>query len=145
MVERIIKQTSRLVVWTEVMLHLVVFVMLIAAAALLIVDAVHNFGNTHAAILLLLSNALLLLIIKEIIWTVFRFFKKEKFSLSPFLYIGVISGVREILFLSIEKSIEKGDALIFSLEILANATVVFLLVAAYYLFKKARVTAGEDS
>ena len=146
MFEKLAKQTSKMVVMTEVLLHLVVFIMLVAAGVLLVADAIHNLsGLNHSSILTLLSNALLLLVIKEIIWTVFRFFKKEKFSLSPFLYIGVISGIREILFLSIEKSMEKGDPMIFSIEILANALVIFLLVAAYYLFKKARLSAGEDS
>ncbi len=87
----------------------------------------------------------MLLVIKEIIWTVVRFFQHEKFSISSFLYIGVISGVREILFLSIEKSIEKSDITNFTVQLVANALVIFLLVAAYYMFKKARSVAGEDS
>ena len=145
MIRKFVTKTSDLLIWTEIVLHLVVFLMLVGAAVLIIVDAVHNFGGTHSSILVLISNSLLLLVIKEIIWTVFRFLKKEKFSLSPFLYIGVISGVREILFLSIEKSIEKGNAMTFSIEILGNAVVIFLLVASYYLFKKARFIAVEDS
>jgi len=126
-------------------LHLIVFVMLVAAAVLIIVDSIKNWENVNFTLLTLLSNALLLLIIKEIIWTVLRFIRQEKFSLSPFLYIGVISSIREIMFLSIQKTIEKTEGLTITFEILINAFVVFLLVLAYYFFKKARALAGEES
>lgn len=126
-------------------LHLIVFLMLVVAAILIVVDSISNFQNSNFSLLTLINNALLLLIIKEIIWTVLRFFKQEKFSLSPFIYIGVISSVREILFLGIKNSIEKNVGLNLSLEILINAVVVFLLVLSYYLFKKARILAGQDS
>ncbi|HBW34685.1 phosphate-starvation-inducible PsiE family protein [Desulfosporosinus sp. BICA1-9] len=127
------------------LLHLIVFMMLVVAAILIVVDSISNFHHTNFSLLTLINNALLLLIIKEIIWTVLRFFKQEKFSLSPFIYIGVISSVREILFLGIKNSIEKNVGLNLSLEILINAVVVFLLVLSYYLFKKARILAGQDS
>ncbi len=142
---RIIKNTGKLLIWTEILLHFVVFIMLVLASALIIYDSLITLERSHFSILILISNALLLLVIKEIIWTVLQFFKREKFSLSPFLYVGVISGIREILFLGIQKSIEKGNATTFSLEILANAAVIFLLVLSYYLFKRARLIAGENS
>jgi len=119
--------------------------MLVVAAILIVLDSIKNLENANFTLLTLLSNALLLLVIKEIIWTVLRFIKQEKFSLSPFIYIGVISSIREIMFLSIQKTIEKTEGLTISFEILINAIVVLLLVLAYYLFKKARVLAGEDS
>jgi hypothetical protein len=49
------------------------------------------------------------------------------------------------LFLGIKNSIVKSEGLNLSFEILINAVVVFLLVLSYYLFKKARILAGEDS
>lgn len=142
---KFIKKTASLLIWTEMILHLIVFMMLVVAAILIVVDSISNFRNSNFSLLTLINNALLLLIIKEIIWTVLRFFKQEKFSLSPFIYIGVISGVREILFLGIKNSIEINVGLNLSLEILINAVVVFLLVLSYYLFKKARILAGQDS
>jgi uncharacterized membrane protein (DUF373 family) len=119
--------------------------MLVVAAILIIADSIKNLDNANFSLLTLLGNALLLLIIKEIIWTVLRFIRREKFSLSSFLYIGVISSIREIMFLSIQKTIEKTEGLTITFEILLNAFVVFLLVLAYYFFKKARALAGEDS
>jgi len=142
---KFVKKTANLLIWTEMILHLIVFVMLVAAAVLIIIDSIKNWENANFTLRALLSNALLLLIIKEIIWTVLRFIRQEKFSLSPFLYIGVISSIREIMFLSIQKTVEKTEGLTISFEILINAVVVFLLVLAYYLFKKARALAGEDS
>lgn len=136
---------TNLLIWTEVILHLIVFIMLVIAVSFIILDSIKNIDNGNISILTLVSNALLLLVIKEVIWTVLRFFRKEKFSLSPFIYVGVISGIREILFLSIQKTVEKGNELNITLEMLINAFVVFLLVGAYYIFKKARISAGEDS
>lgn len=136
---------AKLLIWTEMILHLIVFAMLLVAAILIIADSMKGLGNGNLSLLTLLSNALLLLIIKEIIWTVLRFIKQEKFSLSPFLYIGVISSIREIMFLSVQKTIEKTGGFPITFEILINAVVVFLLVLAYYFFKKARALAGEDS
>lgn len=140
-----VRKVANLLIWTEIIIHLIVFVMLVMAAILIIVDSIKNLDNANFSLLTLLSNALLLLVIKEIIWTVLRFIKQEKFSLSPFIYIGVISSIREIMFLSIQKTIEKTAGITISLEILVNAFVVFLLVLAYYFFKKARVLAGQDS
>lgn len=140
---RFSRLTGRLLILTEQVLNVVVFFALAAAAVTIVIEAIHDLNNAHSPVLVLLSNALLLIVVKEIIWTVVRFFKKERFTLSPFLYIGVMSAVREILFLSVEKSLERTSVISLSLEMLANAGVIFLLVAAYYLFKKARVQAGE--
>lgn len=144
-IRKFIRRTANLLIWTEVILHLIVFIMLVLAVLLIIFDSIKTIDTGNISILTLVSNALLLLVIKEVMWTVLRFFRKEKFSLSPFIYVGVISGIREILFLSIQKSIEKGNELNITLEMLINAFVVFLLVGAYYIFKKARILAGEDS
>lgn len=138
-------RTTRFLLWTETVLHIIVFIMLVLAVILIVIDTVRNFTINDSALLILINNALLLLIIKEIIWSVLRFLKQEKFSLSPFIYIGVISSVREILFLGIKNSIESTDGITLSLQILVNAFVVFMLVISYYLFKKARIIAGEDS
>lgn len=119
--------------------------MLVIAVLFIIFDSIKSIDNGNISILTLVSNALLLLVIKEVMWTVLRFLRQEQFSLSPFIYVGVISGIREILFLSIQKSVEKGNEINITLEMLINAFVVFLLVVAYYIFKKARILAGEDS
>lgn len=122
-----------------------VFFMLAIAASLIVIDSFNNLRNANFSMLDLINYALLLLIIKEIIWTVLKFLRQEKFSLSPFIYIGVISGIREILFLGMQNSIENNNELFLSFKILINAFVVLLLMLSYYFFKKARVLAGEDS
>jgi hypothetical protein len=121
------------------------FFMLAIAASLIVIDSFNNLWNANFSMLDLINYALLLLIIKEMIWTVLKFLRQEKFTLSPFIYIGVISSIREILFLGMQNSIENNNELFLSFKILINAFVVLLLVLSYYLFKKARVLAGEDS
>lgn len=133
----LIRRTRRVLLWTEYALLLAVFLMLLVTALTIITSMFIKLESTQQFILTLLSNALLLLVIKEIIWTVFRFFNREKFSLSPFLYVGVISCIREILFLSVQKSFEPTNDTNFYLQILANAVVILLLTVAYYFFKQA--------
>jgi uncharacterized membrane protein (DUF373 family) len=121
----------------EFLIGILVAVMLLAATAVITVQVARSLTSfSSATVLNLISNALLLLIIKEIIWTVIKFFKKEDFSMTPLLYIGIISAVREMLFAEIQKSVEKAHAMELTWEILINALVILILVIAYYIQKK---------
>ncbi|MFZ5639815.1 MAG: phosphate-starvation-inducible PsiE family protein [Bacillota bacterium] len=121
----------------EFLIGILVAIMLLAATAVITVQVARSLTSfSSATVLNLISNALLLLIIKEIIWTVIKFFKKEDFSMTPLLYIGIISAIREMLFAEIQKSVEKAHAMELTWEILLNALVILILVVAYYIQKK---------
>lgn len=122
----------------EYFLHVIVAVLLMGAAletVILVGKDILNFS--YLTVFNLINNALLLLIIKEVLWSVIKFFRKENFSISSFLFIGVISGVRQILFLEAQKSIEKTGLLNLSIEMGLNAFMILALIAGYYLFVKA--------
>ncbi len=68
--------------------------------------------------------------------------EKQSFGISSFLFIGIISGIREMLFIEVQKSVEKSHSFNLTLELALNAGVIFILVAAYYLLSKASQT-GE--
>lgn len=124
---------------SEDFIHLLVALLLLFATGGVFIHSIVNFGgiNPHS-ILSLVSNALLILIIKEVLWTVIKFLRRESFSISSFLFIGVISSVRQILFLEVQKSFEGNINLLqHSYELLVNAGVILLLTIAYLLVAKA--------
>lgn len=63
------------------------------------------------AIITLISDALLVLIILEVLSTVLHYLREHTVSLKPFLFIGMISAVREILAVSAQLAVfeVKGD------------------------------------
>lgn len=127
----------KLLLYSEYIIHSMVAIMLLMATFMI-------FGNAFWDIPLfnplkslhLISSALLMLIVKEVLWTVIKFFKKQTFNISSFLFIGIISGIREMLFIEVQKSVEKSHSFNLSLELGINAMVIFVLVAAYYLLSK---------
>ena len=127
----------RMLLYAEYVIHLMVAVMLLMATGMIFVQAfwsISGFGTAEA--LNLISSALLMLIVKEVLWTVIKFFKKQSFGIGSFLFIGVISGIREMLFIEVQKSIEKSHSFYLTLELGINALVIFILVAAYYILNK---------
>lgn len=127
----------RILLYAEYLIHIMVAIMLLMATAMIFIEAfwlVPGFGTAEA--LGLISSALLMLIVKEVLWTVIKFFKKQSFGIGSFLFIGIISGIREMLFIEVQKSVEKNHSFNLTLELGINALVIFILVAAYYILNK---------
>lgn len=132
-----VRVVIRLLLYSEYVIHSMVALMLLMATVMIFTSAfweIHGFGSENA--MHLISSALLMLIVKEVLWTVIKFFKKQSFGISSFLFIGIISGIREMLFIEVQKSVEKGHSFYLSVELGINALVIFILVAAYYLLSK---------
>ena len=85
----------------------------------------------------LVNDVLLSLIILELLWTVIRFLKKQKFILAPFLAIGIIAAVRRILLIEAQTSAMAHTPVEKLYEIGLSAVVIIILMAAYYLSVKA--------
>lgn len=84
------------------------------------------------AIIQLISDLLLVLIILEVLGTVINFIKKGDTSLTPFLFIGIISAVRGILSIGAKLSIggERIQAAEFNhamIELGVNAAVILAI------------------
>lgn len=60
-------------------------------------NATEQIGRVADAIVSLISDLLLVLIIMEVMSTVIHYLKEHTTSLRPFLFIGIVSGVRGIL------------------------------------------------
>jgi len=76
------------------------------------------------------------LIVIELFRQVVRQVRNEPFSLKPYLAIGIIASVRALLVLQMRLGKEDFDWQTGSLTLVAFATVILLLVAAYYLCQK---------
>ena len=87
-----------------------------------------------------LEDILLILILLEIIWLVLNYLKSRSLTVEPFLFIGIISGVRKILIIgahSVEE-LTMAKVKIYEYETLISLTVVVALVISLYLIRKSR-------
>lgn len=123
----------------DMILHVVAAMLLLAACGFIFYYAVLNLANpTRDAIIHLINDVLLALIILELLWTVIRFLKKQKFVLAPFLAIGIIAAVRRILLIEAQTSFMEHVPNEKLYEIGLSAFVVITLMVAYYLSVKAQ-------
>ena len=132
----------RYLLWIEYLIHLVVAIMLVIAVGGIIISTFTGFSITKN-VLLLISNALLIMIIKEVIWTVIKFFKKERFSVASFILIGIISAVRQSLYVEAQISLNKSHGWEPLIEIGANTLIILVLSVAYYIVKKAEACSND--
>ncbi len=82
----------------DIAFHVVAALLLLTACGFILYYALLNAVHpSRDSIIHLVNDVLLALIILELLWTVIRFLKKQKFILGPFLAIGIIAAVRRIL------------------------------------------------
>jgi uncharacterized membrane protein (DUF373 family) len=123
----------------DMVLHVVAALLLLIACALILYFAFLNILNpTRSSIIALVNDVLLALIILELLWTVVRFLKKQKFLLGPFLAIGIIAGVRRILLIEAQTSLMEHTPIERLYEIGLITIVILILIVAYYIAIKAQ-------
>ena len=123
----------------DMMLHVVAALLLLTACALILYFAFVNILNpSRSSIIALVNDVLLALIILELLWTVVRFLKKQKFLLGPFLAIGIIAGVRRILLIEAQTSLMEQTPIGRLYEIGLITLVILILIIAYYISIKAQ-------
>ncbi|GAW91107.1 phosphate-starvation-inducible PsiE family protein [Calderihabitans maritimus] len=129
---------SRILIGAEYLIHILIAVILLFATAGIFLLSIRELQEfSLLTILTLISNALLMLIVKEILWTVLRFLKRQDFNISSFLFIGIISSIRQMLFVEAQKSIAEVDVVTYFIELGLNAAVILILMVSYFLWKKA--------
>lgn len=127
----------RMLVKADMLLHVVAAVLLLAACGFIFFYAAVNLATpTRDSIIHLVNDVLLGLIILELLWTVIRFLKKQKFVLAPFLAIGIIAAVRRILLIEAQTSAMEHVPTEKLYELGLSAFVVITLMIAYYLSVK---------
>ncbi len=123
----------------DIIFHVLAALLLLIACGFILFYAFLNILEpSRASIIALVNDVLLALIILELLWTVIRFLKKQKFSLGPFLAIGIIAAVRRILLIEAQTSLMKYIPVEKLYEIGLSALVIIILMIAYYLAVKAQ-------
>lgn len=129
----------RLLVKLDVFFHILAAVLLLIACCFIFYYAILNILEpSRDAIIHLVNDVLLALIILELLWTVIRFLKKQKFTLAPFLAIGIIAAIRRILLVEAQTSFMEHVPNEKLYEIGLSAVVVILLMISYYIAVKAQ-------
>lgn len=135
----LIERFRIVLVWADMVFHVLAAVLLLAACGFIFYYALLNIINpTRDSIIHMVNDVLLALIILELLWTVIRFLKKQKFILAPFLAIGIIAAVRRILLIEAQTSFMEHVPTEKLYEIGLSAFVIVALMFAYYLSVKAQ-------
>lgn len=136
---KIVPQITSSLITADYIIHVLAAVLLLVSSLGVFLQSLLDFdGLTQKNILMLINNALLILIVKEILWTVVKFFRKQAFSISSFLFIGVISSIRNLLLIEVQKSVAHVPPMEGAIETLSSAITILILVVSYYVFNKAR-------
>ena len=122
----------------DIIYHMVAALLLLVACSFMLWYAFVNiFTPSRDSIIHLVNDVLLSLIILELLWTVIRFLRKQKFVLGPFLAIGIIAGVRRIMVVEAQTSFMEHAPMDKLYELGLSAAVVLVLMIAYFLALKA--------
>lgn len=122
----------------DIVFHVIAAALLLVACGFIMYYAFLNILQpSRDSIIHLVNDVLLALIILELLWTVIRFLKKQKFILGPFLAIGIIAAIRRILLIEAQTSFMEHVPAEKLYEIGLSAGVIITLMCAYYLSVKA--------
>ena len=128
-----------LLVKIDVALHVMAALLLLISCGFIFYYAILNIVDpSRDSVIHLVNDVLLALIILELLWTVIRFLKKQKFILAPFLAIGIIAAVRRILLIEAQTSYMAHVPFEKMYEIGLSAVVIIILMSAYYMSVKAQ-------
>lgn len=133
------------IIKVDLFFHLIAAVFLLAACTIVFYFAALNFRHPSLeSVIHLVNDVLLALIILELLWTVIRFLKKQKFSLNPFFAIGIIAALRRILLIEVQTSTLEHVPAEKLYELGLSAMVILVLMIAYYIAVKAQKLEGEE-
>lgn len=128
-----------LLVKIDVAFHVMAALLLLVSCGFIFYYAILNIVDpSRDSVIHLVNDVLLALIILELLWTVIRFLKKQKFILAPFLAMGIIAAVRRILLIEAQTSYMAHVPFEKMYEIGLSAAVIIILMAAYYISVKAQ-------
>jgi uncharacterized membrane protein (DUF373 family) len=123
----------------DIVFHVIAAILLLTSCGFMLYYASLNLLEpSRSSIIALVNDVLLALIILELLWTVIRFLKKQKFFLGPFLAIGIIAAIRRILLIEAQTSLLEHTPVGKLYEIGLSAAVIIILMVAYYLSVKAQ-------
>ena len=122
----------------------VVSVGIIILAVILLSEAFSDFYYFEEhSIPHIISDLMFVLILMELFRQVVRQLKRHTFTLSPFLFIGVIASIRGILIIQMKLALGLAEGWITLAQIGVYAVIVFVMVVSYYFSSKIERSASQ--
>lgn len=110
---------------------------IIVVAGLLMLEAVSDLVNfTQHSISHVISDLMFVLIIMELYRQVMRQINRHPFSLSPFIYIGVIASIRGILLTQMKLGMGETDWWGGVIQLSVHALIVLVLVVSFVIYSR---------
>ncbi|MFA6002270.1 MAG: phosphate-starvation-inducible PsiE family protein [Thermoleophilia bacterium] len=134
-----VSKARSVLIFADDAVHVIVAAFLVVAAFIMFYYAAGNLTDISvAATLGVVNDVLFVLIIAELLWTIIRYLRREKFSLAPFLFMGIISSLRRMLYIDAQMSMGTGERTFNEniMELGIHVGIIFVLVVAYYLIRK---------
>jgi uncharacterized membrane protein (DUF373 family) len=133
----------------EDLVYLAVALVLVGVAVASLYNTINNLINSSGAFATVVTNAvngvLFVVIVLEIFRTLLAHLEGGGFQLRPFLIIGIISAVRQILLVGALSLSEQTTAFNHTvIELGVNAGVALVLVIALVLLKRTGMTSDLD-
>ena len=129
----------------DVLFHVFAAILLLIACAFIFYYAFLNILTpARDSIIHLVNDVLLALIILELLWTVIRWLKRQKFILGPFFAIGIIAALRRILLVEAQTSYLEHVPYEKLYEIGLSAVIIIILTVAYHISVKADRLEQQD-
>ncbi|MFC5379210.1 phosphate-starvation-inducible PsiE family protein [Aquipuribacter nitratireducens] len=136
--------------WAEDGVYYAMALVLLAASAVVLFFALESFvrvaDETETAMLEVLDALLLVFIFVELLYAVRVTITRHEIAAEPFLLIGIIASIKEIVVLSVEAAGAVGDLSLFDDRLALIAVlggVTFLLALAVLLLRRSQVYPDE--
>ncbi|MBI5885726.1 MAG: phosphate-starvation-inducible PsiE family protein [Deltaproteobacteria bacterium] len=135
--KKIAELISRVLTMVDDVILFVVALGIIVVAGLLMLEVVSDliYFNQHS-ISHIISDLMFVLIIMELFRQVMRQINRQPFSLSPFIYIGVIASIRGILLTQMKLGMGETEWSGGVIQLSVHALIVFVLVASLVLYTR---------
>jgi len=128
---------NRFFVILDDIILLIVAIGIIGVAILLLSEAISDFMLfSQHSISHIISDLMFILIIMELFRQVMRQINRHTFSLSPFIYIGVIASIRGQLLTQMKLGMGEIEWKAAAFQIGTHAVVVLILIGGLYIYSK---------
>lgn len=135
--EDIWKKILRLLYKLDNLLHIIIAFVLLGLSFVTVIRVFFSLQDfSYISIIHAVNDVLLALIIAELLWPVLKFLKKEEFSLNPFLFVGIISATRKLLFLEAKQTMGESDNYMIMMEQGVTVFIIFMLIIVYYIYSR---------
>ncbi len=126
---------------SEWLVNVLIAILLVLGALFILAYTVwHVIRVSPTAFLVILNDILLVIIVLEILATIVTHLRGQRYTLEPFLIVGIIASIRRLLITGAEMSdpLTKGNFRQNALDLGLSTLIILVLVVSYYLVSQVR-------